>query len=172
MHLPAERWKMLRARRVIDGRGHWVREYRGPCPHVANAVLVEMPPGAGGKTRMGIVSWEKKVERWDREKEGKKKNKEEGVNSGHPCGEMGSVPPMTVCNMPQSYPKSPNSGFKNLGHFTPTPALMGWPSLANKCQGFQSAPSWGSDSAHLGDLWGWCVHGVGHSSIWYVEAYS
>ena len=62
-HLPAERWKMLRARRVIDGHGHWVREYRGPCSHVANTVLVEMPPGAGGKTRMGIVSWEKKVER-------------------------------------------------------------------------------------------------------------
>ena len=26
-----------------------------------------------------------------------------------------------------------------------------------------------SDGAHWGDLWGWCVHGVGHSRIWYLS---
>ena len=55
--------KMLTAAHALDGYGHWVRGYRGSCPHAADSVLVEMPPGAGGKTRMGIVSWEKKLKR-------------------------------------------------------------------------------------------------------------
>ena len=62
MYLPTDCWKTLTAPHILDAHGQWVRGYRGSCPHVADSVLVEMPPGAGGKTRMGIVSWEK-VER-------------------------------------------------------------------------------------------------------------
>ena len=115
---------MLRAQRVIDGRGHWVREYRGPCPHVANAVLVEMPPGAGGKTRMGIVSWEKKVERWDREKEGKKKKtRKKGLTVGTPVEKWVQSPPWLYATCLKVTPSHPTQGSRT---WDISPQLQPW----------------------------------------------